>query len=43
PAARPRNSRLSVDRLQRVFGVRCPDWREDLNRIVDELTEGAST
>jgi dTDP-4-dehydrorhamnose reductase len=42
PAARPRNSRLSVDRLQREFGIRCPDWHEDLNRIVDELTEGAS-
>lgn len=43
PAARPRNSRLDVERLQREFGIRCPDWREDLHRIVDELTEGAST
>jgi dTDP-4-dehydrorhamnose reductase len=43
PAARPRNSRLNVDRLQQEFGIRCPDWREDLHRIVDELSEGAST
>jgi dTDP-4-dehydrorhamnose reductase len=42
PAARPRNSRLNVDRVQQVFGVRCVDWLEDLNRVVDELTEGAS-
>jgi dTDP-4-dehydrorhamnose reductase len=43
PAVRPRNSRLDVNRLQRDFGIRCPDWREDLNRIVVELTNGAST
>lgn len=42
PAARPRNSRLAVDRLQEDFAIRCADWRVDLERIVDELTEGAS-
>jgi dTDP-4-dehydrorhamnose reductase len=27
PAKRPLNSRLNNDKLERVFGVRLPDWR----------------
>jgi dTDP-4-dehydrorhamnose reductase len=35
-AERPANSVLSTDKLQRVFGVRPPDWRELLQRCFDE-------
>lgn len=34
PAARPLNSRLSNDRLARVFGIRLPDWRVGLNQAM---------
>jgi dTDP-4-dehydrorhamnose reductase len=30
PARRPLNSRLNNDKLERVFGVRLPDWRQSL-------------
>ena len=30
PAVRPRNSRMSNDKLAETFGVRAPDWREAL-------------
>lgn len=30
PAKRPLNSRLNNDKLERVFGVRLPDWRQAL-------------
>jgi dTDP-4-dehydrorhamnose reductase len=36
PAKRPSNSVLSTDRLQRVFGVRPPDWREQLGQCFQE-------
>ncbi len=35
PARRPLNSRLNNDKLQRVFGVRLPDWREALRLCMD--------
>lgn len=38
PAARPKNSRLDTSRLQNVLDLRFPDWREDVARVVDELT-----
>ncbi len=36
PAARPLNSRLSNDKLSRVFGIRLPDWRAGLNQALGE-------
>jgi len=42
PAPRPANSRLSVDRVEEVFGIRCPDWRAHLARIVSELLKGSN-
>ena len=41
PAPRPGNSRLCVDRVERDFGIRCPDWRIHLDRTVAELTKGS--
>ena len=40
PAARPANSRLCVDRVERVFGIRCPAWLEHLPRAVRTLCKG---
>ncbi|MBK9132672.1 MAG: dTDP-4-dehydrorhamnose reductase [Gammaproteobacteria bacterium] len=37
PAPRPRNSRLSVARLEHAFGLRMPDWRDGVRRTVREL------
>jgi len=34
PAARPRNSRLSNDKLTHTFGLTAPDWREALSLCV---------
>jgi len=42
PAPRPANSRLSVDRVEEAFGIRCPDWRAHLARIVTELLKGSN-
>lgn len=36
-ATRPRNSRLDLSRIQQVFGVSPPDWRNALNRELDAL------
>ncbi|VWD44871.1 dTDP-4-dehydrorhamnose reductase [Burkholderia lata] len=36
PAARPRNSRLSGDKLSRVFGLRAPSWEDSLTRCLQE-------
>jgi dTDP-4-dehydrorhamnose reductase len=38
PARRPANSRLSNDKLRRVFGLALPDWRESLALCLDELS-----
>ena len=37
PAARPADTRLDCEKLERVFGVRLPDWRPSLARTVDEV------
>jgi dTDP-4-dehydrorhamnose reductase len=37
PAARPLNSRLSNEKLQKTFGVKAPDWEDALQRCVSEL------
>ncbi len=36
PAKRPLNSRLNNDKLERVFGVRLPDWRQALSLCMGE-------
>lgn len=36
-AVRPHNSRLSMSRLQAVFGARMPDWRDALDSELDHL------
>lgn len=38
-ARRPRNCRLSIDRLERTFGLRMPDWRAGVVRVLAELGE----
>jgi dTDP-4-dehydrorhamnose reductase len=37
PARRPPDSRLDCSRLERVFGVRLPQWRPSLARTIDEI------
>jgi dTDP-4-dehydrorhamnose reductase len=39
PAKRPANSRLSVDRLERRFGLRMPDWETALELCIEELID----
>jgi dTDP-4-dehydrorhamnose reductase len=41
-AVRPHNSRLDVGRLEKVLGVRMPNWRDALDRELDELDRGKS-
>ena len=36
-AARPHNSRLSMARLEKVFEIRTPDWRQALDLELDDL------
>jgi dTDP-4-dehydrorhamnose reductase len=40
PARRPVNSRLDCGRMEAVFGVRMPHWRDSLARTVDEIFAG---
>jgi dTDP-4-dehydrorhamnose reductase len=37
PARRPPNSRLDCTRLETVFGIRLPHWRDSLVRTIDEI------
>ena len=37
-ARRPANSRLDVDKLERLHGVRLPDWRASTAAVVARLT-----
>ena len=37
PARRPANSRLDCARLERVHGVKLPQWRESLEKVVRRL------
>lgn len=39
PAARPKNSRLSNDKLQTTFGLSAGDWKENLRLCLQELQE----
>lgn len=42
PARRPMDSRLDCGKLERVFGIRLPPWRESLTNTVDELMAPSS-
>lgn len=37
PARRPLNSRLDCGAIARDFGIQRPDWRQGLDRVLDEL------
>ena len=37
PAQRPKNSRLDTAKLEHAFGLRLPDWRHHVRRLVGEL------
>ena len=37
PARRPANSRLDCSKFCASFGLRLPDWRHHVNRLVAEL------
>lgn len=39
PAARPKNSRLNVDKIQSVFGVSLPKWDTQLVLTIEEYLE----
>lgn len=39
PARRPHNSRLDTTRLRTTFGLRMPDWRAGVDRMLDELLD----
>lgn len=39
PAQRPKNSRLNTYKLQSVFGLRLPDWKEGVARMLTEILE----
>ncbi|MBN66618.1 MAG: dTDP-4-dehydrorhamnose reductase [Rickettsiales bacterium] len=41
PATRPLNSRLDCTKLQAIFGVTMPDWREGLNACLEQTYETA--
>ena len=41
-AVRPLNSRLSTARVQATFGVRMPDWSDEVASTVDHLCSGIS-
>lgn len=38
-AKRPHNSRLDCTSTEAVFGIACPDWREDLRRVLKQISE----
>jgi dTDP-4-dehydrorhamnose reductase len=37
PAKRPANSQLDCTRLQQIFGVHMPNWRDSLAQTVDKI------
>jgi len=43
PAARPLNSRLSTEKLFVAHGLRLPDWRDSLARVLDQLFGAKAT
>ena len=43
PARRPLNSRLSTARLEEGYGIVLPDWRDGVDRIVDQLLQAETS
>lgn len=37
PAVRPLNSRMDCSDLEKVFGIRAPDWKTSLSAVLDDL------
>jgi len=37
PAARPRNSRLNLAKLEKVFNLKMPPWQQGVQRMLDEI------
>ena len=37
PAMRPKNSRLSNEKLRRTFGVELPEWRTSMVKVIEEV------
>ncbi len=37
PARRPQNSRLDCSRLEQAYGIRPPDWRASLGKVISQL------
>ena len=35
----PSNSSMSTAKLHDIFGLQLPDWRDDVHRVVDQLTK----
>lgn len=42
-ACRPANSLLDCSKLERVFGLRLPDWRSSLRQVLESPVEGFET
>src|SRR5260370_1732839 len=42
-ARRPRNSRLSNEKLRHTFGITLPDWRASLAKVIEEVSEQRTT
>lgn len=40
PAVRPLNSRLDCSRIGTVFGLKRPDWRDSLGRVIADIEGG---
>ena len=43
PARRPLNSRLSTARLEQAYGIVLPEWRDAVDRIVDQLLQAETS
>ena len=43
PVRRPADSRLACNKLERVFGLRLPPWRESLARTIAEIFSAAES
>lgn len=37
PAQRPKNSRLNTLKIRETFGIKIPDWRVDVERVLKEI------
>ncbi|WP_249582807.1 dTDP-4-dehydrorhamnose reductase [Pseudomonas viridiflava] len=37
PAARPRNSRLALDKIETTFQLKMPPWQQGVQRMLDEI------